>query len=89
MTGDNTKGVMKTFDIVSAVLLVIGGLNWGLIGFFGFDLVASVFGSMSLFSKILYSIIGLCGLYQMLLVRTISRRWECNWLFETVETPIG
>ena len=57
MTGDNTKGVMKTFDIVSAVLLVIGGLNWGLIGFFGFDLVASVFGSMSLFSKILYPVL--------------------------------
>jgi len=46
------------------ILMIIGALNWGLIGFFGFDLVASVFGGqLSLVSRIIFAIVGLAGIY--------------------------
>ena len=44
-------------------LLVIGGLNWGLVGLFGFDLVASIFGDMSTISRIVYSLVGVSALF--------------------------
>lgn len=46
------------------ILVIIGAVNWGLIGFFGYDLVASIFGGqMSLISRIIYAVVGLAGLY--------------------------
>ncbi len=54
---------MKTIDYIALILVIIGAVNWGLIGFLGFDLVAFCFGSMSLFSRIIYGIVGICGLY--------------------------
>jgi uncharacterized membrane protein YuzA (DUF378 family) len=66
---------MKTLDVVAAVLLVIGGLNWGLVGLFGFDLVATLFGEMSVLSRLVYSLVGLCAVYQGLTWRAIQRRW--------------
>jgi uncharacterized membrane protein YuzA (DUF378 family) len=66
---------MKTFDIIAAVLLVVGGLNWGLVGAFGFDLVATIFGQMSGLSKIVYVLVGLAAIYQGLSWKAINRRW--------------
>lgn len=66
---------MKGFDIVVAVLLVVGGLNWGLVGFFGFDLVAAIFGEMSLIARTVYGLVGLAALYQALGWKAIQRRW--------------
>ena len=54
---------MKTLDVISLLLVVIGAVNWGLIGFFRFDLVAALFGDMSGFSRVIYALIGLAGLY--------------------------
>lgn len=54
---------MKTLDYIALVIVIIGAINWGLIGFLGFDLVAFCFGSMSLFSSIIYGLVGICGLY--------------------------
>lgn len=54
---------MKALDYTALIIVIIGAINWGLIGFLGFDLVAFLFGSMSLFSKIVYGIVGICGLY--------------------------
>ena len=71
--------VMKYFDIVALSLLVIGGLNWGLFGFFGFDLVARIFGSMTIISKVVYCLVGLAAVYEAVQFRTIARRWECRW----------
>lgn len=71
---------MKSMDVLVAVLLVIGGLNWGLVGFFGFDLVASIFGGMSIFSRIVYGIVGLCAFYQIFQWKSIQRRWGCTGL---------
>jgi uncharacterized membrane protein YuzA (DUF378 family) len=56
---------LKTVDYIALVLVVIGAINWGLIGFFGFDLVRVIFGDMTLISRILYSVIGIAGLYAL------------------------
>ncbi len=54
---------MKTFDYIVLVLVVIGAVNWGLIGFLRFDLIQVLFGNMSMLSRIIYAIVGICGLY--------------------------
>jgi uncharacterized membrane protein YuzA (DUF378 family) len=66
---------MKTFDVVATVLLVVGGLNWGLVGLFHFDLVAALFGDMSLLSRIVYSLVGLAAIYHAASWKAIQRRW--------------
>jgi uncharacterized membrane protein YuzA (DUF378 family) len=66
---------VKTLDTIVAVLLVIGGLNWGLVGFFNFDLVAGIFGHASFLSRLIYVVVGLCAVYQALQFRSIQKRW--------------
>lgn len=56
---------MKTLDIIALLLVIIGAVNWGLIGFFGFNLVTSLFGDMSSFSRIVYALVGIAGLYSI------------------------
>ncbi len=53
----------KCLDITALIITIIGAVNWGLIGLFRFDLVAFLFGDMSLLSRIVYILVGLCGLY--------------------------
>lgn len=53
----------KCLDITALIITIIGAVNWGLIGLFKFDLVAFIFGDMSLLSRIIYVLVGLCGLY--------------------------
>lgn len=50
-------------DWIAFVLIIIGAINWGLIGFFKYDLVAAIFGNMNMASRIVYDIVGLAGLY--------------------------
>lgn len=53
-------------DILSLILLIIGGLNWGLIGIFNFDLVATIFGGQSaLISRIIYTLVGLSAIWSI------------------------
>ena len=66
---------MKNLDVLVAALLVIGGLNWGLVGFAGFDLVASIFGSGAWLSRIVYALVGLAAVYQAMQWKAIQRRW--------------
>ncbi|MDQ2766109.1 MAG: DUF378 domain-containing protein [Gemmatimonadota bacterium] len=66
---------MKNLDVVAAVLLVVGGLNWGLVGVANFDLVATIFGAMSPLSRIVYVLVGLAAFYQALQWKGIQRRW--------------
>lgn len=54
---------MKALNGIVLAIAIIGCVNWGLIGLFEFDLVAWLFGTMSMFSRIIYVIVGLCGLY--------------------------
>ena len=53
---------MKALDYTLLTLVIIGAVNWGLIGFFQFDLVAFIFGNMSWISRIVYALVGLSGL---------------------------
>ena len=66
---------MKKVDILAAILLVVGGLNWGLVGAFNFDLVAAIFGKMSVLSKVVYVLVGISALYQGLGIQGIKQRW--------------
>lgn len=66
---------MKKIDVLAAVLLVVGGLNWGLWGAFRFDLVATIGGGpTSALSKLIYGVVGLAALYQAAQLRGIRRR---------------
>lgn len=56
---------MKTLDYIALVLVVIGAINWGLIGFFSFDLVKAIFGNMTIISRIVYALVGVSGLYAL------------------------
>lgn len=56
---------MKTIDYISLLLVVIGAINWGLIGFLGFDLIRVIFGDMTVISRIIYSLVGIAGLYSL------------------------
>jgi uncharacterized membrane protein YuzA (DUF378 family) len=67
---------MKKIDVLAAVLLVVGGLNWGLVGAVDFDLVATVFGSASTASRIVYLLVGLGALYQVFQWKAIQSRWQ-------------
>jgi len=53
----------KILDCIALTVVIIGAINWGLIGFFSFDLVAFIFGNMSWISRIVYGLVGICGLY--------------------------
>ena len=53
----------KTLDIIALTIGIIGAVNWGLIGFFRFDLVSFLFGNMSWLSRIIYALVGIGGLY--------------------------
>jgi uncharacterized membrane protein YuzA (DUF378 family) len=66
---------MKKLDVVTAVLLVVGGLNWGLVGAAQFNLVATLFGDASALSRIVYLLVGVAALYQAAQWRGIQRRW--------------
>lgn len=56
---------MKLLDTIILILVIIGALNWGLIGFFQFDLIANIFGYMSVFSRVIYVLVGISGLYSL------------------------
>ena len=53
----------KILDNILLALVIIGAINWGLIGFFRFDLVAFLFGTMSWFSRVIYALVGISGIY--------------------------
>lgn len=53
----------KALDALVLILVIVGGLNWGLVGFFNYDLVAAIFGIMTMTSRVVYAIVGLAALY--------------------------
>ena len=56
---------MKILDSAALILVIIGAINWGLIGFFQFNLVSTLFGDMTAFSRIIYALVGIAGLYAL------------------------
>ena len=62
----------RILDYTSLVVTVIGAVNWGLIGFFRFNLVTFLFGDMTWISRIIYALVGICGLYLLSLFGRVS-----------------
>ncbi len=56
---------MKALNILTLILIIVGGLNWGLVGLSGFDLVATLFGAGSVLTRIVYMLVGLSALWQL------------------------
>lgn len=56
---------MKTLNLITLALIIIGGINWGLVGAAQFDLVAAIFGEGSALSRIVYGLVGVSALYQL------------------------
>lgn len=55
-------------NVLALIVMVVGALNWGLIGLFHFDLVAALFGSMSTFSRIVYALVGIAGIWGIVML---------------------
>lgn len=68
----------KTVDLITLGLIIIGALNWLLVGLFKFDLVATIvgedFGEVNIVSRIIYILVGLSGIYQLSMLARIAGR---------------
>ncbi|MES2674784.1 MAG: DUF378 domain-containing protein [Pseudomonadota bacterium] len=62
---NGTKGTLTTIGWIALILLIVGGVNWGLVGLFRFDFVAALFGEMTGLSRIIYVLVGLAALYSI------------------------
>jgi uncharacterized protein len=71
---------VKKLDILAAVLVIVGGLNWGLVALAEFDLVATIFGldfgETNAASRVIYGLVGVAAVYQLLQQGAIRRRWS-------------
>lgn len=56
---------MKAFNLVTLILVIIGGINWGLVGLFDYDLVSLLFGYGNGFTKLLFTVVGIAAVYQL------------------------
>jgi uncharacterized membrane protein YuzA (DUF378 family) len=65
---------MSSLKLITQILVIVGGLNWGLVGIFGFDLVAAIFGEMTAVSRIVYSLVGISAVYQLLSLKSLTAR---------------
>lgn len=65
---------LNALDIVALILVVVGGLNWGLVGLLRFDLVAAVFGEGSLLSNIVYVLVGLAAIYVAVISAKLAKK---------------
>jgi uncharacterized membrane protein YuzA (DUF378 family) len=65
---------LNAIDWIVLILLIIGGLNWGLVGFFNYNLVSSIFGEATTVSRIIYGLVGLSAIYMLFLSAMVERR---------------
>ncbi|UFS72867.1 DUF378 domain-containing protein [Geomonas sp. RF6] len=70
---------MHWLDIIVAALLIIGGINWGLVGFFEFNLVAAIFGEGTAMSRVIYALVGLSALYEIFEYTVGFRSMQHRW----------
>ena len=65
---------LSALDWLALILVLVGGLNWGLVGILNFDLVATIFGTMSLLSRIVYSVVGLATIYMIAMAMKLAKK---------------
>ncbi len=70
---------MKKVDLIVGVLLIIGALNWGLVGLFDFNVVGTIFGEMSILSRFIYALVGLAAMYDVIMIKAIWKRWNIHF----------
>lgn len=66
----------KFLNYFALTIVIIGAINWGLIGFFNFNLVSFLFGNMSWLSRIIYALVGICGIYLLTFYSMIAGSGE-------------
>lgn len=68
----NLKGdCMRVIGIIALILVIIGALNWGMIGFFGVDVVSSIFGPATMLTRVVFALVGLAGLWSLSFFRHV------------------
>jgi len=65
---------LSALDWIAVILVIVGGLNWGLIGVFGWDLVAAIFGAMSVVSQVVYILVGIAAIYLAVISGKLARK---------------
>jgi len=65
---------LKGLDWLALILVIVGGLNWGLVGLFNFNLVAAIFGEMSALSRIIYTLVGLAAIWMAGISGKLARK---------------
>ena len=70
---------MKKFDMLIYAVLIIGGLNWGMVGLFDFDVVAAIYGDMAPLARLSYIVVGLAALYDIIAIKAIWKRWDVHF----------
>jgi hypothetical protein len=68
----------RSIDVIAYALLIIGALGWGLVGFLGFDVTATIFGGLTVPLRMFSGLVGIAALYDVLSLPWIVRRWEIH-----------
>ncbi len=75
---------MKAINIIAMILLIVGGLNWGLVGLFDVDLVAAIFGEGSGLARAVYVIVGVAALWGLYLLGPVTRGSSSSYAIDRV-----
>jgi uncharacterized membrane protein YuzA (DUF378 family) len=67
-------GKLNVVDWIALLLVIVGGLNWALVGIFKFDLVAWIFGDMSVVSRIVYILVGVGAVYMAIIAAKLGKK---------------
>jgi len=65
---------LNVIDWIAIILVIVGGLNWGLVGIFNFDLVAAIFGDMSVISRVVYTLVGVSALWMIFTASKMAKK---------------
>jgi len=65
---------LNIYDWTTLTLVIIGGLNWGLVGIFKFDLVAAIFGDMGIISRVIYALVGVAAVYLVVMAMSLKKQ---------------
>jgi len=72
-TVEARRSTLGTFSVLAVALLIVGGLNWGLVGAFNFDLVAAIFGEMTTLSRLIYILVGISAIIALVGFKRLTR----------------
>lgn len=65
---------LNVLDIIALILVIVGGLNWGLVGLFRFNLVAVIFGAIPVLARIVYTLVGVAAVYVAIIFARLGKK---------------